>query len=116
MPGNFISFKIITTVVVVVINYYVADAGGHGLHVEVRGQRCTVGYLCPPLCGIGGSNSGQQSCMQTPLLSELLVSLFGLRTGGQTWLFRAAWVLGLTSIVSVASPLPCQLCHGQRLL
>lgn len=52
MPGNFISFKIMTTVVVVVINYYVADAGGHGLHVEVRGQRGAVGYLCPPLCGI----------------------------------------------------------------
>ena len=55
MPDNFISFKIITivvVVVVVVINYYVVDAGGHGLHVEVRGQRCAVGYLCPPLHGI----------------------------------------------------------------
>lgn len=52
MPDNFISFKVINIVVVVVINYYVADAGGHGLHVEVRGQHCAVGYLCPPLHGI----------------------------------------------------------------
>lgn len=83
---------------------------------EVRGQLCGTGSVCPLFGSLRpGIELRSPVLSVTPLLSQLV--LFGLIEDRWSNLaLRDAWALAPTPVASAASPLPCQPCHGQRLL